>query len=367
METPLAARDQWIELAKTDRLRGLLKRVAPRIVRIYTLRGFESVLAGSVQVSTGTKTSLSFQDGPVFTRVHRREGPAAPRSLLPSDPRARPRLQDRVHPRLPEPAGASHADPTRAPQGRTATRPRPVRPLRLGRPKGRPQAPFQPSHENRYPFTNWSTFAPPKWSKFTPPLTAVRTDDDLNELGRFNIRCRLLPHIVPSPGALRVTSVTPAMLTNPTLPSHYEAIRQIRAKLLEWSPATFIGFNSLKFDEPLLRQALFQTLHPAYLTNTNDNARSDVMRVAHAVSIYASDSIVVPTDDQGQQTFRLERLAPTNGYNHDEAHEAMADVEATIYIARLARDRAPHIWQAMDRASTKMPSRHMSRPSRCSR
>ena len=37
------------------------------------------MLTGSVQVSTGTKTSLSFQDGPVFTRVHRREGPAAPR------------------------------------------------------------------------------------------------------------------------------------------------------------------------------------------------------------------------------------------------------------------------------------------------
>ena len=47
-----------------------------------------------------------------------------------------PRLQDRVHPRLPEPAGASHADPTRAPQGRTATRPRPVRPLRPTGPTG---------------------------------------------------------------------------------------------------------------------------------------------------------------------------------------------------------------------------------------
>ena len=33
--------------------------------------------------------------------------PWADESLLPSDPRARPRLQDRVHPRLPEPAGAS--------------------------------------------------------------------------------------------------------------------------------------------------------------------------------------------------------------------------------------------------------------------
>ena len=184
-------------------------------------------------------------------------------------------------------------------------------------------------------------------------FAAIRTDDDLNELGRLTIRCRLLPHIVPSPGALRATRVTPAMLTDPALPSHYEAIRQIRAKLLEWSPATFIGFNSLEFDEPLLRQALFQTLHPAYLTNTNDNARSDVMRVAHALSIYAPDSLVVPTDNRYRQTFRLDRLAPANGYNHDKAHEAMADVEATIFMARLARDRAPSIWQAMDRASTK--------------
>ena len=62
------------------------------------------MLAGSVQVSTGTKTSLSFQDGPVFTRVHRREGPAAPRGS-----RARthgttisqptwPGVPDRLHP-----------------------------------------------------------------------------------------------------------------------------------------------------------------------------------------------------------------------------------------------------------------------------
>jgi exodeoxyribonuclease-1 len=29
---------------------------------------------------------------------------------------------------------------------------------------------------------------------------AIRTDDDLNELERFEIRCRLLPHVVPSEG-----------------------------------------------------------------------------------------------------------------------------------------------------------------------
>ena len=38
-------------------------------------------------------------------------------------------------------------------------------------------------------------------------FAAIKTDDDLNELDRFNIRCGLLPHIVPAPGALRATRV----------------------------------------------------------------------------------------------------------------------------------------------------------------
>lgn len=184
-------------------------------------------------------------------------------------------------------------------------------------------------------------------------FAAIKTDDDLNEVERFNIRCRLLPHVVPSPGALRATRIRPATLTDPSLPSHYEAITRIRAKLLKWSPAVFIGYNSFGFDEELLRQALFQTLYPAYLTNTNGNARADVLRVAHATSVYAPNAISVPIDDRGRQTFRLERLAPANGYMHDHAHEAMADVLATIHVARLVRERAPDVWQSMDRAARK--------------
>ena len=71
------------------------------------------------------------------------------------------------------------------------------------------------------------------------------------------MRCQLLPYVVPAPGALRVTGIHPATLTNPNLSTHYEAIRQIRAKMLEWSPAMFLGYNSISFDEILLRQALF--------------------------------------------------------------------------------------------------------------
>ncbi len=47
---------------------------------------------------------------------------------------------------------------------------------------------------------------------------AIRTDDNLNEIDRFETRCRLQPHIVPAPMALKVTGVAPKMLLDPTLP-----------------------------------------------------------------------------------------------------------------------------------------------------
>ena len=49
-------------------------------------------------------------------------------------------------------------------------------------------------------------------------FAAIKTDDDLNEIERFEIRCRLLPHIIPSPKALLVTGISPETLTDPALP-----------------------------------------------------------------------------------------------------------------------------------------------------
>jgi exodeoxyribonuclease I len=178
-------------------------------------------------------------------------------------------------------------------------------------------------------------------------FAAIKTDDQFNEVDSINIRCRLLPHIVPSPGALRATRVRPAMLSDKTLPTHYEAIKQIRAKFLDWSPATFIGFNSISFDEDLLRQALFQTLHPAYLTNTNGNTRADILRIANAAHVYGPNKIEVPINEKGKESFRLEDLAKANGFDTSHAHDALFDVKMTISLAKLMKERAPDVWTAM--------------------
>lgn len=182
---------------------------------------------------------------------------------------------------------------------------------------------------------------------------AIRTDEEFNEFDRLDIRCRLMPHVVPAPKALEVTGVTPEMLTDPALPSHYEAMRKIHATLTEWSPAVFIGFNSISFDEPLLRQAFYQTLQPIYLTNTGGNARADIIRIVHAASVYAPNTLSVPIGDNGRQVFKLDQLSPANGFDHSAAHEAMADVEATIHMAKLIKTRAPVVWDAMMKRTRK--------------
>lgn len=182
---------------------------------------------------------------------------------------------------------------------------------------------------------------------------AIKTDYELNEIDRFEIRCRLLPYVVPAPGAMRVTGVTAAQLVDPALPTHYQMVRAIRAKLMEWSPAIFIGHNSLGFDEHLLRQALYKTLHAPYLTNTNGNCRTDSLRMIQAVARFAPDALNIPLDERGRPVFKLDRLAPANGFDHSAAHDAMADVEATIHMCRLIAEHEPEHWSRFVRFAQK--------------
>ena len=173
---------------------------------------------------------------------------------------------------------------------------------------------------------------------------AIRTDPELREVDRFEIRCRLLPHVVPSPKGLLANGIGVQQLTDPALPSHYEMVRAIRAKLEEWSPAVFVGHNSMRFDEHLLRQAFYQTLHPPYLTNTKGNGRMDSLTVLQAASFLEPDVLTVPASEKSRPTFSLERLAPANGFAHDAAHDAMGDTEATLYLCRLVRERVEGVW-----------------------
>ncbi|MET4129931.1 exonuclease domain-containing protein [Roseovarius sp. MBR-6] len=185
---------------------------------------------------------------------------------------------------------------------------------------------------------------------FDQPLqfAAIRTDDSFVEIERVNLRCRIAPHIIPSPQALIVTGVTPEQLLDPELPSLFEFTQTIMDLTERWAPATWAGFNTIRFDEEVLRQAFYQNLQPnIYATQFNGNNRLDILTAVYAVWCRNPGLMQWPTDDTGRSSFKLDRLAPANGFNAHNAHDALGDVEATIHIARLIASGDPALWSAI--------------------
>lgn len=78
------------------------------------------------------------------------------------------------------------------------------------------------------------------------------------------------------------------------------------------------------------------------------------MKVVYATRELAGAVLQWPLKDRGQQSFKLDQLAPANGFEHHDAHDALGDVEATIHIARLIRDGAPEVWQQALRNRSKL-------------
>lgn len=184
-------------------------------------------------------------------------------------------------------------------------------------------------------------------------FAAIRTDENLNEIDRFEVRSKLNPNVVPHPSALAINGLSIEHLLKKEQPSHYEMMQHLEAKLRSWSPAIFLGYNSIKFDEEMLRHALFQTLHPAYLTSFHNNGRNDVLSLALAAYAIGQDAITVPHRDNGTLIFRLAELAAENGIFASNAHNAMSDAETTLSLCKHIRQRCPELWQRFMRFSNK--------------
>ena len=186
--------------------------------------------------------------------------------------------------------------------------------------------------------------------QFDQPLqfAAIRTDEYFTEIERVNLRCRLAPHIIPTPQALTLTGVTPAQITDPTLPTLFEFTQGIVELTERWAPATWVGYNSMKFDEEVLRQTFYQNLQPnIFATQFHGNSRLDILTAVYAAKCRNPDLFHWPVDETDRMTFKLDRLASENGFAVHKAHDAVGDIEATIYIARRIADGDPTLWSEM--------------------
>ena len=199
---------------------------------------------------------------------------------------------------------------------------------------------------SNFVFYDFETSSSNKYWDQIIQIGAVLTNDNLDELDRFDLRCRLNPGVIPSAMALLVNKSTPHMLKNSNV-SHYEMIRQFVETLKRWGKATYVGYNSIEFDEEFLRNTLFQTLEYAYITSTNGNTRGDILSLARAANLYYPKTLKNPINEKGNDVYKLDQLAPFNNIEHgDAAHSAIGDCIATIGVAKLISKKAPNVWKA---------------------
>jgi len=175
-------------------------------------------------------------------------------------------------------------------------------------------------------------------------IGAILVDSNFQEIDRFEERCRLRQGLIPEPGALIVNKTSVEMLNNVNL-SHYQLIKKVYDIFNKWSPAIFIGYNTISFDEEFLRKTFFKLLLEPYTTQFNGNRRADVLGISRTSKYYYPECINVGLNEKGNQVFKLDVLTQLNDIKHN-AHDAMGDVEATIEIAQILKNKAQNVWQS---------------------
>ena len=103
------------------------------------------------------------------------------------------------------------------------------------------------------------------------------------------------------------------------------------------------GYNIFGFDEKYLKAYLSEP-YPLSLANQWE-CRIDILPLVQAAEHLYPNALIYPLNAKGR-TSKLEDIAPANGFENHKAHDALGDVEATIFVAKLIKTKAPTIWKA---------------------
>ena len=156
----------------------------------------------------------------------------------------------------------------------------------------------------------------------------ILLNDTFQELDRFSLRARLPDGAIPQAAALLVNKTPVKMLTQANL-SQYQMLGEIEKQFKKWSPALFIGYSNINFDDEALRKSFFRGLRYPYITNTSPNKRHDGLNIVRAA--YAVDSKIFKTEtnQKGNAVMKLESLCKNNGIETSGAHSAIFDANLT--------------------------------------
>ncbi len=199
--------------------------------------------------------------------------------------------------------------------------------------------------ENTFYWHDYETFGSNPRRDRAVQFAGIRTDLNLNVIGEpLDVFCKPADDCLPNPGACLVTGITPQQaLENGVCEAEFT--RQIEEQL--GMPGTCgVGYNSIPFDDEVTRHLFYRNLTDPYSREwRNGNSRWDIINVARLCYALRPEGIKWPLKENGKPSFRLEELTQTNELNHENAHDALSDVHATIGLARLLKNAQPKLFE----------------------
>ena len=172
----------------------------------------------------------------------------------------------------------------------------------------------------------------------------VRTNEALRRIGEpVKLYCRPALDHLPHPEACMVHGLSPRKLQEEGV-SEAEFAGRIHRELSRPSTCA-VGFNALRFDHEVTRFLFYRNLRDPYAWHSWDgNSRWDIIDLLRAAYALRPEGIHWSLDQEGKPSFRLRDLAEANGVLHEPSHDALADVETMLNLARLFRDKQPRLF-----------------------
>ena len=200
--------------------------------------------------------------------------------------------------------------------------------------------PVQPT----FYFHDYETFGKNPALDRPAQFAGVRTDQDFNIIEEpLVIYCRPSDDYLPEPEAVMITGITPQLALEKGL-SEAEFSAHIH-KAFSVPGTCIVGYNNIRFDDEVSRNIFYRNFYDPYAYSWQyGNSRWDLLDVMRACYALRPDGIHWPENDDGFPSFRLEHLTKANGIEHENAHDAMADVYATIAMAKRVKQAQPRLF-----------------------
>lgn len=202
-------------------------------------------------------------------------------------------------------------------------------------------------------FHDYEAFgADPRWDR-PSQFAAIRTDLEFQPIGKPMIwYCQPTPDYLPAPQACLITGITPQKAAREGL-IEAEFIAKIDAVMREPETCS-LGYNTVRYDDEMTRFTLYRNLRDPYAREwQNGNSRWDLIDVARACYALRPQGMTWPLREDRSPSFKLEHLSQANGIEHGEAHDALADVRATIGLAQKIKQAQPKLFDYLFKLRSK--------------